>query len=171
MNCPCIQRNSIALVFIVAADPGACLVKSLGRAVEPGVHTPEGVHSARIGGIGAVDAAVIERERAHALPLARIPAHVGPGHGRELSRPRGRRSGPPAVRHRVVPAEVVVGPITKLLTGDGPSVACMPASVASGARETAQSITSWLASLDGDAIEAVRDSLLADASDLSVQAS
>jgi hypothetical protein len=47
----------------------------------------------------------------------------------------------------------------------------MPASVASGARETAQSITSWLASLDGDAIEAVRDSLLADASDLSVQAS
>src|SRR5262245_14908230 len=52
------------LVFVVAAQPDAArLVAPLGSAVEPRVHAPESVQSARIGGIGVVDDAVLERER------------------------------------------------------------------------------------------------------------
>src|SRR3989442_6757490 len=58
------------LVLVVAAPPDARLVASLGGAVEPLVHAPEAVQSARIGGIGAVGDAVLEHVRAHALPLA-----------------------------------------------------------------------------------------------------
>src|SRR5213594_2251216 len=63
-----------ALVLVVAATPDARLVASLRCAVEPLVHAPEAVESARIGGIGMVDDAVLERERAHARPLARVRA-------------------------------------------------------------------------------------------------
>ena len=48
-------------VLVVAAPPDARLVAPLGCAVEPLVHAPEAVHSARIGGIGVVDDAVLER--------------------------------------------------------------------------------------------------------------
>ena len=68
----------------MAAPPDARLVAPLGGAVEPLVHAPETVQSARIGGIGVVDDAVLERERAHARPLARVRGHVGSGHGRDL---------------------------------------------------------------------------------------
>ena len=54
--------------------------------VKPLVSSPESVESARIGGIGVVDDAVLEHERAHARPLARIRGHIGSGHGRELLR-------------------------------------------------------------------------------------
>src|SRR5258706_486032 len=64
--------------------PDARLVAPLGCAVEPLVHAPEAVHSARIGGIGVVDDAVLERERADARPLARVRGHVGSGHGGDL---------------------------------------------------------------------------------------
>src|SRR5205823_4323484 len=72
----------LALVLVVAAPPDARLVASLGRAVEPRVHAPEAVQPARIGGIGVVDDAVLERERAHARPLAQVGGRVGSGHRR-----------------------------------------------------------------------------------------
>src|SRR6266540_1288488 len=76
----------------VAAPPDARLVAPLGGAVEPLVHAPEAVQSAGIGGIGVVDDAVLEHERAHARPLARVRGHVGSGHGSERSGPIGCRA-------------------------------------------------------------------------------
>src|SRR2546430_13716579 len=50
-------------------------------------HAPEAVHSARIGRIGVVDDAILERERAYAGPLARVCGRVGSRHGRERNSP------------------------------------------------------------------------------------
>src|SRR6266446_1459032 len=66
------RNRSAPVVVVAAAPPDAHLVASLWGAVEPLVHAPEAVQSARIGGIGVVDDAVLERERAHARPLARV---------------------------------------------------------------------------------------------------
>src|ERR1051326_2819966 len=63
-------------VLVVAAPPGGFFVTPFGSAVEPLVHAPESVQSARIGGIGVIDDAVLERERAHARPLANVCGHV-----------------------------------------------------------------------------------------------
>src|SRR6267143_2416625 len=57
-------------VLVVAAPPEARLIAPVGCAVEPLVHAPKAVQSPRIGGIGVVDDAVLERERADARPLA-----------------------------------------------------------------------------------------------------
>src|SRR2546422_447197 len=78
------RLRSALVVLVVAAPPDARLVAPPGCAVEPLVHAPEAVQSARIGGIGVVDDAILEHERAHARPLARIRGHVGSGHGRVL---------------------------------------------------------------------------------------
>src|SRR5580692_8156620 len=67
----------------MAAEPRSGLVASLRRPVEPLVHAPDAVHSARIGGIGVVDDAVLEHKRAHARPLAHVRGRVGSRHGRE----------------------------------------------------------------------------------------
>ena len=84
-TCHTIPRLRSALVVLVmAAKPDARLVTSLGSAVEPLVHSPEHVESTCIGGIGVVDDAVFERERAHARSLAGVRGHVGPCHGRDL---------------------------------------------------------------------------------------
>src|SRR5207244_4968083 len=77
--------RSALVVLVVAAPPGARLVAPLGGAVEPLVHAPEAVQSARIGGIGVVDDAVLEHEGAHARPLAHERGRVGSGHGRDLA--------------------------------------------------------------------------------------
>src|SRR6516165_12330114 len=79
------RLGSALVVLVVAAPPGAraALVAPLGGAVEPLVHAPEGVQSARIGGIGMVDDAVLERERAHARALAPVCFRVGSACGRE----------------------------------------------------------------------------------------
>src|SRR6266576_1183450 len=77
--------SRLGLVLVVAAPPDAGFVAPLGGAVEPLVHAPEAVQSARISGIGVVDDAVLERERAHARPLAYVRVHVGPTHGSELT--------------------------------------------------------------------------------------
>src|SRR5205809_5964049 len=111
--------RSALVVLVVAAPPGARLVAPLGGAVEPLVHAPEAVQSARIGGIGVVDDAVLEHERAHARPLARVRGHVGSDHGRELG-------GIPLTAgfrlhvQREAAALVVVfdGPLALLLLGD-----------------------------------------------------
>src|ERR1700693_5920622 len=76
--------SSALAVLVVAAPPEARLVASLGCAVEPLVHAPEAVQSARIGRIGVVNDAVLVRERAHTGPLARVRRQVGSSHGREL---------------------------------------------------------------------------------------
>jgi hypothetical protein len=68
----------------VAAPPDARLIAPIGGAVEPLVHAPEPVQSARIGGICVVDDPVLEHERAHARPLACVCGHVGSGHGRDF---------------------------------------------------------------------------------------
>src|SRR3989442_8487519 len=81
------RLRSALVVLVVAAHPDARLVAPLGCAVEPLVHAPEAVQSARIGRIGVVDDAVLERERAHARPLARVRGHVRSGHGPEGDRP------------------------------------------------------------------------------------
>src|SRR5215468_11275540 len=78
------RLGSALVVLVVAAQPAARLVTPLGGAVEPLVHTPEAVHSARIGGIGVVDDTILEHECAQARPVARIRGHVGSGHRRDL---------------------------------------------------------------------------------------
>src|SRR6266566_2251918 len=77
------SRSSL-VVLVVAAPPEARLVAPLGCAVEPLVHAPQAVHAARIGGIGVVDRAVLECERAQALPLTYEGRPVGAGSGCDL---------------------------------------------------------------------------------------
>src|SRR5436190_1832029 len=82
---PCQPRSgSVLVVLVVAAPPHAALVAPLGSAIEPLVRAPEAVHAARIGGVGVVNNAAFERERAEARPVARVRGHVGSGHGRDL---------------------------------------------------------------------------------------
>src|SRR5437660_5565 len=81
------RLRSALVVLVVAAPPDARLVAPLGGAVEPLEHAPEAVHSARIGRIGVVDDAILERERAYAGPLARVCGRVGSRHGRERNSP------------------------------------------------------------------------------------
>src|SRR5205823_11204616 len=68
----CQGKHSSFFVLIVAAPPEARFVAPLGCAIEPLIHAPEAVHSARIGGIGVVHDAVVERERADARGLAQL---------------------------------------------------------------------------------------------------
>src|SRR5262245_3862278 len=84
--------RSALVVLVVAAPPDARFVAPFGRAVEPLAHAPKAVQSARICGIGVVDDAVFERERAHAWPLARVRGHIGSAHGSERSGPVGCRA-------------------------------------------------------------------------------
>src|SRR5262245_7920623 len=74
--CFCECRILALAVLVVAAPPETSLVASLGRAVEPLVHAPEAIQSARIGGIGVVDDAVLKRESAHARPLVKKSGRV-----------------------------------------------------------------------------------------------
>src|SRR6185369_17995504 len=78
-------RGGLTLsVVIVTAPPDTRLVAPPGRPIEPLVHAPEAVQSACIGGIGVVHGPVLEHERAHAGPFARVRRHVGTGHGGDL---------------------------------------------------------------------------------------
>src|SRR2546422_8250688 len=117
--------RSALVVLVVAAPPGARLVAPLGGAVEPLVHAPEAVQSARIGGIGVVDDAVLEHEGAHARPLARVRGHVGSAHGRERSGRVGCRArgylGPLAAAYRLrglAPVVVFDAPLALLLLAE-----------------------------------------------------
>src|SRR5207245_3427420 len=75
------RRRSALAVLVVAAPPDARLVAPLGCAVEPLVYAPDAVHPALIGGIGVVDDAVLEHERAHARQFAQVRGRVDSGHG------------------------------------------------------------------------------------------
>src|SRR5207244_5747134 len=112
---------SALVVLVVAAPPDARLVTPVGCAVEPLVHAPEPVQSARVRGIGVVDDAVLERERAHARPLARVRGHIGSGHGRDLGdRPLLPRRGaaPDQRRARLAPVVVFDASLALLLLGE-----------------------------------------------------
>src|SRR5205809_696045 len=88
-----------ATVFVVAAPPHTGgFIAALGRAVEPLIHAPKGVQSARKSGISVVNDAVLERERAHARSLANVRGHISSGHGRVI----GDRIPLHAVRHPTV---------------------------------------------------------------------
>src|SRR5262249_20318967 len=77
-------RSPLRVLIVVAPpEPGSLLVASLRRSIEPLVHVPEAVQSARVGGVGVVDDAVVEGERAHARPLACVRGRVGSGWRRE----------------------------------------------------------------------------------------
>src|SRR3954467_12725130 len=76
--------RSALVVLIVPPPPDARLVAPLGCAVQPLVHPPEPVQPARIAGIRMVDDPVLQRERAHAGPLAQVGGRVGSGHRRHL---------------------------------------------------------------------------------------
>src|SRR5215469_11094 len=54
----------------MATPPDARLIAALGSAIEPVIDAKESVHTARIGGIGVINNAILENERAHALPVA-----------------------------------------------------------------------------------------------------
>ena len=110
------RLHSVLVVLIVAAPPDARLVAPLRCTVKPLVHAPEAVQPACIGGISVVDDAVLERERAHARPLARVRGRVGSGHGREL----GDRFHDRRHVHRVPAAPVVIFnyPLALLLLGE-----------------------------------------------------
>src|SRR5689334_14932102 len=71
---------SLRGILVVAAPPDAGLVASVRGAVEPLVHAPEAVQSARISGISVVDDTVLERECAHARAFARVRSRVGSAH-------------------------------------------------------------------------------------------
>src|SRR5260221_2018477 len=71
--------------------PRARFVAPLRRPVEPLVHAPEPVQSARISGIGVIDDAILEHKRAHAGSLPGVGADVGAGHRSVIRRARGCR--------------------------------------------------------------------------------
>src|SRR4029453_9720014 len=111
------RRRSALAVLIVTPPPDARLVAPPGGAGEPLVHAPEAVHSARIGGIGVVDDAALERERAQAWPLARVRGLVGSADGREggLVPALLARARPP---RRLAPVVVFDASLTLLLLGE-----------------------------------------------------
>src|SRR5260221_12870013 len=110
--------RSALVVLVVETPPGARLVAPLGGAVEPLIHAPEAVQSARIGGIDVVDDPVFERERAHARPLARVRGDVGSGHGRKGDRTLGGGFRLRVQRVAAAPVVVFDTPRTLLLLGD-----------------------------------------------------
>src|SRR5258705_12202663 len=113
--------GSALVVLVVAAPPDARLVAPPRRSIEPLIHAPEAVQSARIGGIGVVDDAVLARERAHARPIALVRGRVGSAHGRELGlRPRAATLLTRApLKRRLAPVVVFDAPLALLLLGEG----------------------------------------------------
>src|SRR5215204_6588047 len=78
------QTGSARVVPIVVAPPDSRLVAAEWCAVEPLVHSPEAVEAARVGRVRVVDHAVLERERAHSWPLARVGVRPGARLRRDL---------------------------------------------------------------------------------------
>src|SRR5579863_2784262 len=73
------HRASLGVVLVVAAPPEAApgLVTAERCPVEPLVHAPQRVNPARVRGVGMVDGAVLEGERAHPRPFAAVGLPVG----------------------------------------------------------------------------------------------
>src|SRR5688572_9511741 len=60
------------VVLVVAAEPEPLLVAAFRRAIEPLVHAPDSVHSARVGGVRVVHDAILEHEGAQPWPIAMV---------------------------------------------------------------------------------------------------
>src|SRR5437868_5714137 len=104
------------LVLVAAPEPRARVVAALRGPVEPLVHAPHRVHAASVRGVGVVDDAVLQRERAHPGRLEQVCRRVGSGHGGELA---DRAVGGFQNRPDVFLAEVVFDdPCALLLLGD-----------------------------------------------------
>src|ERR1700761_4277886 len=104
-------------VFIVSAPPNAVLIASLGRAIEPLIGAPQSVEAPRIGRIGVVNGAVLDREGAHAWSIAHECSSVGPARFRE---PRdGLRNLRRCQRMITAPIIVLNAAFALLFLGDG----------------------------------------------------
>src|SRR5258706_14601615 len=84
LHCSPTSYGPAPRILVGATPPNARLIAPLGGAVEPLVRAPQAVQSARIGGVRVIDDAVLEHERAHARPIARVRDRVGSAGGREL---------------------------------------------------------------------------------------
>src|SRR5215472_760449 len=74
---------SLLAILVVTLPPEARLVASFGCAIEPLIHSPDAIHSTRVGGIGVVDHAILKHECAHTGPLANVRRRVGSAHSGE----------------------------------------------------------------------------------------
>src|SRR5262245_20059439 len=90
------------------SPPSVLLVTSTRSAIEPLVHPPEAVQSARVRGIGVIDGAVLQYERAHSWPFTRVGRHVRAAH-------RGERDRASAALEGALAAVVVVDAARALL--------------------------------------------------------
>ncbi len=93
--------------------PDVRFVTAHGGAIEPLVHAPESVQSARIRRVGMVDGAGLEDERAHARPLARVRRRVGTAHRREGDVPLAA-----ALPRSLAPVVVLDASLALLLLGE-----------------------------------------------------
>src|SRR5581483_5531441 len=100
------------------APPDALLVAPFRRAVEPLIRAPENVQSARISRIGMIDRAVIEHERAHARPLARVSGRVRSAYGRARRGSFGCRTRRHLDLHRRLAPVVVLDPLALLIQAE-----------------------------------------------------
>src|SRR4051794_41054137 len=75
------HTSSAPSVLVMALPPDAVFVAPERRAIQPLVHAPQAIESARVGGIGVIHHAVAQHEGAHAGAIAdvsrRIRAAVG----------------------------------------------------------------------------------------------
>src|SRR3989442_268375 len=114
------RLRSALVALVVAAPPDTRFVAPLGCAVEPLVHAPDAVHPALIGGIGVVDDAVLEHERADARQFAQVRGRVGSGHGPQFGdRPLAAGLQDRRDVHR--PVVVIDRPRALLLLGERPA--------------------------------------------------
>src|SRR5262249_51884868 len=106
------DRARSVLVLVVPAPPGAVgLVAPLRCAVEPLEHAPKAVQSARECGIRLVYGSVLEHERAHAGPLARVRGGVCPARLRV-------DTGSPPAEGGLAPVVVLDASLALLLLGE-----------------------------------------------------
>src|SRR6266481_5365110 len=81
------------LILVMPFPPQtAILVATFGRAIEPLIHSPKSIHSARVSRVSVINNSVLERECAHSGTLARVSVNVGPGRRREFGRSLGSRA-------------------------------------------------------------------------------
>src|SRR5689334_6708407 len=97
--------------------PDTLFVAPLWSAIEPLIHAPEPVQSARIGRIGVIDDTVLENESAETRPQAYIGEPLRSSPRRVLDHDRRKRR----LGHRVAAATVIVfaAAAALLLLGDG----------------------------------------------------
>src|SRR5262249_44805703 len=75
--------SSAPRVLVVTAPPETSLVAPSWRTIEPLVHAPQTIESARIGGVGVVDDAALEDKGARARPSAGKRGRVSSRRGRD----------------------------------------------------------------------------------------